>query len=349
MSVSPSQALLQVRDLCVGFVGERSWFGRSRDRVRAVEWVSFDLVRGETLGLVGESGSGKTTLGRAILRLIDAQSGSVRFDGVDVLNASRGVMRRLRRDMQIVFQDPFGSLNPRMTVGRIVAEPLVIHRVERGRALQQRVGRLLERVGLRAEHAARYPHEFSGGQRQRIGIARAIALSPRFLILDEPVSALDASIQSQIINLFDDLRRELALTCLFIAHNLAVVRHISDRVAVMYRGRIVETAQSDDLFARPLHPYTQALLAAAPTPDPIARRERPSRVVEPHEIVEAVAGCSFHPRCPLATDRCRIESPVLTVNRDARNDHQVACHHVEDDGTVDFLPQRSIASSGPRP
>jgi len=303
-----------------------------------VDGVDLDIAEGTTLGLVGESGSGKTTLGRALLRLIEPQSGSVVFDGVEVLNASRNELRRLRREMQIVFQDPFGSLNPRMTVGRIVAEPLVIHGIAAGRALQQRVGELLERVGLRADHALRYPHEFSGGQRQRIGIARAIAIGPRFLILDEPVSALDVSIQAQIINLLDDLRRELSLTCLFIAHNLAVVRHISDRVAVMYLGRIVETAAADELYARPRHPYTHALLAAAPNPDPAVRRERPAWVGAPP------SGCPFHPRCPFVTERCRVERPELLTMVNGPPDHPVACHQAGEIAVAaDAFAQKSLA------
>ncbi len=320
---------MRVRDLRVVFLRERSLFGRSRETVRAVDGVDLDIAEGTTLGLVGESGSGKTTLGRAILRLIEPQSGNVVFDGVDVLNASRSELQRLRREMQIVFQDPFGSLNPRMTVGRIVAEPLMIHGVAAGRALQQRVGELLERVGLPADHVRRYPHEFSGGQRQRIGIARAIALGPRFLVLDEPVSALDVSIQAQIINLLDDLRRELSLTCLLIAHNLAVVRHISNRVAVMYLGRIVETAAADELYARPLHPYTRALIASAPSPDPTVRRRKPVGVGEPPNPFSPPTGCPFHPRCLLATDRCRAETPVLQPAPGARSDHLVACHHAD--------------------
>jgi oligopeptide/dipeptide ABC transporter ATP-binding protein len=336
--------LLRVRDLRVGFLRERSLFGRSRETVRAVDGVDLDIAEGTTLGLVGESGSGKTTLGRAILRLIEPQSGSVVFDGVEVLNASRSELRRLRREMQIVFQDPFGSLNPRMTVGRIVAEPLVIHGVAAGRALQQRVGELLERVGLRADHARRYPHEFSGGQRQRMGIARAIAIGPRFLVLDEPVSALDVSIQAQIINLLDDLRRELSLTCLLIAHNLAVVRHISDRVAVMYLGRIVETAAADELYARPRHPYTHALLAAAPNPDPTVRRERPVWGGEPPSPFAPPTGCPFHPRCPFVTERCRVERPLLQGPSDAPADHLVACHHAGEIAVAaDTFAQKSLA------
>lgn len=349
-SVAPEDApvpaprpLLRVRDLRVGFLRERSWFGRSRETVRAVDGVDLDIAEGTTLGLVGESGSGKTTLGRALLQLIEPQSGSVVFDGVDVLNASRSELRRLRREMQIVFQDPFGSLNPRMTVGRIVAEPLVIHGVAAGRALQQRIGELLERVGLRADHARRYPHEFSGGQRQRIGIARAIAIGPRFLVLDEPVSALDVSIQAQIINLLDDLRRELSLTCLFIAHNLAVVKHISDRVAVMYLGRIVETAAAKELYAHPRHPYTHALLAAAPNPDPTVRRERPAWVGEPPSPFAPPTGCPFHPRCPLVADRCRVERPELKTPLNGPPDHLVACHLAGEFAAADTFAQKSLA------
>ncbi len=272
--MSDGRPLIEVRDLSITFGARRSLLNRRAECVRAVDRVNLDIPEATIVGLVGESGSGKTTVGRTILRLIEPDSGSVLFDRVEVLKASRAELRRLRCQMQIVFQDPFASLNPRMTVGRIVGEPLVVHRMASGSALRRRVGELLERVGLRGEMADRYPHEFSGGQRQRIGIARAIALQPRFLVLDEPVSALDVSIQAQIINLIDDLRRDLSLTCLFIAHNLAVVRHLCDRIAVMHRGRIVEEAPTDALFDHPAHPYTRSLIAAVAVPDPNFRNNR---------------------------------------------------------------------------
>jgi ABC-type oligopeptide transport system ATPase subunit len=264
---APGFPLVEVDDLRVHFPMRRSW-GPGRALLRAVDGVTLRIDAGTCLGLVGESGSGKSTLGRAVLRLIEPTSGRVRFGGVDVGAASRGALKRLRRDMQIVFQDPIGSLNARHTIGRIIAEPLIIHRLGTRRGRNHRVAELLDRVGLRAEHASRYPHEFSGGQRQRIGIARAIALQPRFIVCDEPVSALDVSVQAQILNLLADLRRDLGLTYLFIAHNLAVVRQCCDRVAVMSRGVIVETAPTDDLFDRPQHAYTRALLAAVPGLEP---------------------------------------------------------------------------------
>jgi len=304
---------------------------RSAAYVRAVDGVSFDVLRGTTLGLVGESGCGKTTAGRTILRLVAATGGSVFFDGADVLKADGRTLRTLRRHMQIVFQDPFGSLNPRMTVGRIVAEPLDVYAVGRRRERRDRVAELLTRVGLRSDDARRYPHEFSGGQRQRIGIARAIALNPRFVILDEPVSALDVSIQAQILNLLNDLKAELKLTYLFIAHNLAVVEHFSDRVAVMYLGKIVEVADAADLYARPRHPYTMALLASVPEHDP-ARRREPSPVFgEPPSPLSPPSGCAFHPRCPFATEECRRVTPPLKSEPGLARGHLVACHHV---GTI---------------
>jgi len=290
--------------------------------------VSFDILSGSTLGLVGESGCGKTTAGRTILRLVKATGGSVTFDGVDVLKADGRTLQTLRRDMQIVFQDPFGSLNPRMKVGRIVAEPLDVYAVGDERKRRERVAELLERVGLRGDDARRYPHEFSGGQRQRIGIARAIALNPRFVVLDEPVSALDVSIQAQILNLLNDLKAELKLTYLFIAHNLAVVEHFSDRVAVMYLGKIVEVADAADLYTRPQHPYTMALLASVPEPDPARRRERSSVVGEPPSPLSPPSGCAFHPRCPFATEECRRVTPPLKSEPGAVAGHLVACHHV---------------------
>ena len=333
---SPPGVLLSVRGLRTGFPLGRGSSGRGVGRLWAVDEVSFDIIRGETLGLVGESGCGKTTLGRSILRLIEPTAGSVHFAGVDLIRASSAELRRLRRDMQVVFQDPFGSLNPRMTVGRIIAEPLVIHRVGSPGERQELVARLLTRVGLGETDADRLPHEFSGGQRQRIGIARALSLGPKFVILDEPVSALDVSIQSQILNLLSELKSERGLTYLFIAHNLAVVRRFSDRVAVMYLGRIVEIAGTDELYTRPGHPYTMALLAAVPHPDPSRRcrmpgpgRTSPSPASEPPDPADPPAGCAFHPRCPLATRECRENRPHLEHTPSLSQGQRVACHHVD--------------------
>ncbi|GAB4108965.1 MAG: dipeptide ABC transporter ATP-binding protein [Phycisphaeraceae bacterium] len=268
------QPILSVRDLKTYFPVKRGIMRRVVGEVRAVDGVSFDIAPGETLGLVGESGCGKSTVGRTILRLIPATSGSIQFQGRDILAVQGSEMKRLRRQMQIIFQDPVGSLNPRMTVGRIIGEPIVVHRIAKGSELRDRVATLLKKVGLEPDHAYRYPHEFSGGQRQRIGIARALALEPKFVVCDEPVSALDVSIQSQILNLLADLQDEFGLSYLFIAHNLAVVEHFCDRVAVMYLGRIVELADRDTLYRNPLHPYTRALLSAAPNPDPKGRKQR---------------------------------------------------------------------------
>ncbi|MCX5662164.1 MAG: ATP-binding cassette domain-containing protein [Planctomycetota bacterium] len=291
--------LLDVSRLKTYFPVKRGLLRRTVGHVKAVDDVSFAIAPGETLGLVGESGCGKSTVGRTVLRLIPATEGSVKFDGQDVFAADRAAMRRLRQKMQIVFQDPVGSLNPRMTVGRIIGEPIGVHRLARGSELQDRVATLLRKVGLDPDHARRYHHEFSGGQRQRIGIARALGLEPRFIVCDEPVSALDVSIQSQILNLLSDLREELGLSYLFIAHNLAVVEHFCDRVAVMYLGRIVEVADRHSLYGDPRHPYTRALLSAAPRPDPVRSSKR---IVLPGEVPSPInppSGCTFHPRCPL--------------------------------------------------
>lgn len=296
---SPSDPLLVVRDLKTYFPVVRGLLRRTVAHVKAVDGVNFDVGEGETLGLVGESGSGKSTVARTILRLIPSTSGSVRFDGHDVFKVGRGELKKLRRQMQIIFQDPVGSLNPRMTVGRIIGEPLTVHGLARSGQLVECVATLLRRVGLSPDHAGRYPHEFSGGQRQRIGIARALALGPRLVVCDEPVSALDVSIQSQILNLLSDLQQEMGLSYLFIAHNLAVVEHFCDRVAVMYLGRIVEQADRDTLYDRPRHPYTRALLSAAPQPDPIRASQR---IILPGEVPSPInppTGCPFHPRCDL--------------------------------------------------
>jgi len=325
-----TEPLICARELSVTFPVGRTCLGKNSHVVQAVNGVSLDVARGTTLGLVGESGCGKSTLGRAILRLIEPTSGHISFDGIDVRSVSRRNLRALRRHMQMIFQDPVGSLNPRMKVGDVIGEPLAIHGVGPRRQRRQRVAELLERVGLSASQADRYPHEFSGGQRQRIGLARAIGLQPKFIVCDEPVSALDVSVQAQILNLLSDLKRELGLTLLFIAHNLAVVRLFSDRVAVMYLGKIVEEASTDDLFARPRHPYTMALLAAVPEPDP-TKRHAESAVLrgDPPNPMAPPQGCGFHPRCAFATDRCRHESPSLREPTSATSGHRVACHHAE--------------------
>jgi oligopeptide/dipeptide ABC transporter ATP-binding protein len=319
-----SSPLLSVRDLVKHFPITRGVFGRTIGAVRAVDGVSFEVNGGETLGLVGESGCGKTTAGRAILRLIEPTAGQVTFDGVDVLSLDASRLRALRRQMQIVFQDPFSSLNPRMTVGAIVREGLIIHQIAEGAAAQARVRQLLEEVGLRPEYASRYPHEFSGGQRQRIGIARALAVEPRFIVCDEPVSALDVSVQAQVINLLQDLQRDRGLTYLFIAHDLSVIEHVATRVAVMYLGHIVELAAADDLYAEPLMPYTQALLSAVPIPDP---RRRKKRIVLSGDVpspADPPPGCPFHPRChhPSKDAACTRIRPPLETKAD---EHLVAC------------------------
>ncbi|MCS7172900.1 MAG: ABC transporter ATP-binding protein [Armatimonadetes bacterium] len=332
--------ILEVRNLVKHFPVTRGFlFQRQTGVVRAVDGVSFTVREGETLGLVGESGCGKTTLGRVILRLLEPTSGEAIFQGRNIFQLNREELRRLRRDMQIIFQDPYSSLNPRMTVGDIVGEPLEIHRLARGRERIRRVQELLEIVGLSPYHINRYPHEFSGGQRQRIGIARALAVNPKFIICDEPVSALDVSIQAQIINLLQELQREFRLTYLFIAHDLSVVKHISDRIAVMYLGKIVELAPADELFANPQHPYTEALLSAVPIPDPEIRRERillPGDVPSP---VNPPSGCRFHTRCMYAVDRCAVEEPRL---EEVSPGHWVACP------VRPFRHQRSRAAVVPK-
>ena len=323
--------LIQVEDLAVTFeLAARSW--RWKPQVlHAVDGVSMELDRGESLALVGESGSGKTTIGRVVLRLLQATSGEVLFEGRNILDLPRSEIRKLRKEMQIIFQDPFASLNPRMTVGEIVGEPLKIHKIASGKAAEARVQELLRLVGLQPYHANRYPHEFSGGQRQRVGIARALAVNPKFIVCDEPVSALDVSIQAQVINLLEDLQQQLGLTYLFIAHDLSVVRHISTRVAVMYVGKIMELADRDDLYENPLHPYTQSLLSAIPIPDPHVERRR-KRIVLTGDIPSPVnppSGCRFHTRCPIAFDRCKTEVPPFNEYRPG---HFAACHWVEEHG-----------------
>ena len=306
-----SEPLLDVRHLKKYFPIRGGVFSRVVGNVKAVEEVSFTVKPGEVVGLVGESGSGKTTVGRALLRLIEPTSGEIFFKGVDLARLPRAEVRAYRKEMQIIFQDPFASLNPRMTVGAIIGEALRIHRLAEGKAREERVAALLERVGLRAGHMRRYPHEFSGGQRQRVGIARALAVDPAFIVADEPVSALDVSIQAQVVNLLQDLKEDLGLALLFIAHDLAVVEYISDTVIVMYLGRIMEIAPARDLYANPIHPYTEALLSAIPTPDPTARRERILLRGDIPSPIDPPSGCVFRTRCPLAVDDCKHVVPPL--------------------------------------
>ncbi len=315
--------LLEVRDLTRHFRLGGGFLGRKAETVYAVDGISFDLGAGETLGLVGESGCGKSTAGKTILRLLAPTAGTIKLRGRDISSLDKAALRPVRRDMQVIFQDPYSSLNPQMTAGDIVAEPMLNFGLAGSAERRERTAALFQRVGLRPEAMAKYPHEFSGGQRQRLGIARALASGPSLIVCDEPVSALDVSVQAQIINLLIDLQRQMGLSYLFIAHDLAVVEHISHRVAVMYLGKIVEIAPTDALFAEPLHPYTEALLAAVPAPDPRIKKARKLLTGDVPSPIRPPTGCRFHTRCPYAEARCRAEEPKLEAKRDG---HLVACH-----------------------
>lgn len=324
----PSEKLVEVKGLKKYFPIRGGVLGRIVGYVYAVDDVSFDVLRGETLGLVGESGCGKTTAGRCILRLIEPTAGEIDFEGTNILDLDNNQMRKLRREMQIVFQDPYASLNPRMTIKQIVGEPLLVNKIARGTYLEKMVLNLLLKVGLSEDHLNRFPHEFSGGQRQRIGIARALALNPKFMVLDEPTSSLDVSVQAQTLNILKDLQKEMNLTYLFISHNLSVIKHMSDRIAVMYLGKIVEMAEKRSLFKNQLHPYTQALFSAIPIPDPEVKQNRIILGGDVPSPVNPPSGCHFHPRCPFAMPKCREKEPKLI---ELENGHFVACHLVSDE------------------
>lgn len=319
---NPNTPLLELQDIVKHFPVTGGMLLRQIASVRAVDGVNLEIREGETLGLVGESGCGKSTLGRLILRLDEPTSGDILFRGESILGYDKGQMRALRREMQIIFQDPFSSLNPRKNVAHIIGEPLYVHGMTNRREREKKVLRLLEVVGLKREHMRRYPHQFSGGQRQRIGVARALALNPKLVICDEAVSALDVSIQAQVINLLQDLQEEFGLTYLFISHDLSVVEHISNRIAVMYLGEVVELADSDTLYKEPIHPYTQALLSAAPVPDPKRMSKRTTLIGDVPSPINPPSGCRFHTRCPFARDTCSREAPQLN---EVRENHFVAC------------------------
>ena len=320
-----AEPLLSVSHLKKYFPIRRGALSRVAAYVKAVDDISFEIKRGETFGLVGESGCGKTTAGRAVLRLLEPDAGAIRFDGIDLLSLGPQELRRRRRDMQIIFQDPYASLNPRMTIRSIVGEPFVIHGTANGSAKDDQVAALLKTVGLDASVMNRYPHEFSGGQWQRIGIARALALRPKLIVADEPVSALDVSIQAQIINLLADLQQQFGLTYLFISHAIPVIEHISTRIGVMYLGKLVEVGTSAQICLSPKHPYTQALLSAVPIPDPAAKKQRIVLTGDVPTPINPPAGCRFHTRCPIAVERCKIEEPPLRKLQDGRD---AACHLV---------------------
>lgn len=343
-----STDLIQVRGLKMHFpVTKGVVIKRTVAHVKAVDGVTFSIKRGETLGLVGESGCGKSTTGRAILQLYKPTAGEVLFQGTDLTRLNGEEMRRMRRKVQMIFQDPYASLNPRMTVGDIIGEPIGVHNLRQGRnAIRERVQELLELVGLNPYFINRYPHEFSGGQRQRIGIARALAVEPEFVVCDEPVSALDVSIQAQVLNLLEDLQQRLGLTYLFIAHGLAVVKHISDRVAVMYLGKVVELAEGKKLYAMPMHPYTQALLSAAPIPDPSVEKQR-QRIILEGDVPSPLnppPGCHFHTRCPIAIDRCKSEEPPF---EDYGDGHYVACWRAKE--SIELLQTSVVRATRYRP
>ncbi|TGA96469.1 dipeptide ABC transporter ATP-binding protein [Sporolactobacillus shoreae] len=318
-----SEPLLKVENLKKYYPIKGGIFGKVSETVRAVDGVSFTVNEGETLGIVGESGCGKSTTGRMIMRLIEPTEGSIQFEGKDILNISKSEMRKVRKDVQMIFQDPYASLNPRQTVGSIIEEPMIVHGLGDRKERRERVEELLELVGLSAYHAKRYPHQFSGGQRQRIGIARALAVRPKLIIADEPVSALDVSVQSQVLNLLQDLQKKFNLTYIFIAHDLSVVRHISNRVGVMYLGKIVEISDSESLYDNPKHPYTKALLSAVPIPDPDKTADRIILSGDVPSPAHPPAGCAFHDRCPVAMDICSKEKPVMKEMEDGR---LVSCH-----------------------
>ena len=321
--------LLKVEGLKQYFPIKGGFFGRTVNYVKAVDDISFTIYEGETISIVGESGCGKSTTGRAILRLEEPTEGIVEFQGRDLTKLSKSEMRKYRKDLQIIFQDPYASINPRQTVASVLNEAMQIQKVLPTNQRRARIEELLQTVGLRPEQADRYPHEFSGGQRQRIGIARALSVNPKLIICDEAVSALDVSIQAQVLNLLEDLQREYGLTYLFISHDLGVVRHISDRIIVMYLGRIVEIADKLSLFENPQHPYTRALLSAIPVPDPDAKKERIVLKGDVPSPIDPPNGCRFHTRCPFATNKCRTEVPILRTSNLMKEEHQAACHHME--------------------